>query len=126
MSQAIPERIHWEPAHLLAIEERRNYLKRCAETGMKPHPARFPVQMPEHFIKFLTDEGDLVLDPFAGSCTTGWAAERLRRRWMAFEMQTTYLDGAKFRFETEALEIPNEASPEAPRRYATKQAEMAL
>ena len=76
------------------------YLRRCAEDGLKPHPARFPVQMPEHFIKFLTDEKDLVLDPFAGSCTTGEAAEKLRRRWIGIEVQPTYLDGAKFRFDT--------------------------
>jgi site-specific DNA-methyltransferase (cytosine-N4-specific) len=42
--------------------------------------------MPEHFIKFVTDEKDLVLDPFAGSCTTGEAAEKLRRRWIGFEV----------------------------------------
>ena len=55
------------------------YLSRCKETGIKPHPARFPVQLPEFFIKFLTAPGDLVLDPFAGSCTTGEAAERHAR-----------------------------------------------
>jgi site-specific DNA-methyltransferase (cytosine-N4-specific) len=86
------------------------YLKRCAEEKMKPHPARFPGQLPEHFIKFLTDEGDMVLDPFAGSCTAGEVSERLHRRWMAFELSAEYLDGAKFRFERDALEIPADSS----------------
>ncbi|HEV2391455.1 MAG TPA: site-specific DNA-methyltransferase [Verrucomicrobiae bacterium] len=80
------------------------YLTRCAEEKIKPHPARFPVQLPEFFIKFLTVEGDLVLDPFAGSCTTGEAAERLDRRWMAFEPVLDYLLGAQFRFEKTDLQ----------------------
>ena len=35
----------------------------------------------EFFIKFLSKEGELVMDPFAGSNTTGAVAERLKRRW---------------------------------------------
>ncbi|MGH7985079.1 MAG: DNA-methyltransferase [Candidatus Acidiferrales bacterium] len=75
-----------------------NYLKLCAEAGFKPHPARFPPQLPEFFINFLTDEKDLVLDIFAGSNTTGAAAERLRRRWMAFEIERQYLEAGRLRF----------------------------
>jgi DNA modification methylase len=86
------------------------YLTRCAEEKIKPHPARFPVQLPEFFIKFLTQEGDLVVDPFAGSCTTGEAAERLSRRWIGFEPVPDYLDGAQFRFEKADLEMGELAS----------------
>jgi len=102
------------------------YLRRCAEEGIKPHPARFPVQMPEHFLKFLTDEGDLVLDPFAGSCTTGQAAEKLRRRWMAIETHAPYLDGAKFRFEEGGLQEPSPGNAEQTRTLPPKQVEMVL
>ena len=48
-----------------------HYMERCKEEGIKPHPARFPVRLPLFFLRFLTDEGDQVLDPFAGSNTTG-------------------------------------------------------
>ena len=89
------------------------YLSRCKETGLKPHPARFPVQLPEFFIKFLTSPGDLVLDPFAGSCTTGEAAERLGRRWICAEPIRAYLDGAKFRFENGSLSAPESEQPAA-------------
>src|SRR5437660_587134 len=41
------------------------YMRRCKEANRPPHPARFPVQLPVFFIRFLTDPGDLVLDPFA-------------------------------------------------------------
>lgn len=74
------------------------YLKKCAELGMKPHPARFPSDLPEFFIKFLTDPSDIVLDPFCGSNVTGQVAETLKRRWISFELVKEYLDGSKYRF----------------------------
>ena len=75
-------------------------MRRCREASLKPHPARFPEGLPEFFIKFLSDPGDLVLDPFAGSNVTGSVAERLGRRWLAFELFSDYLAGSKFRFDT--------------------------
>jgi site-specific DNA-methyltransferase (cytosine-N4-specific) len=74
------------------------YTKRCKEAGMKIHPARFPAALPEFFIKLLTDEGDLIVDPFAGSNTAGAVAERLGRRWIAIELLEEYLEASKFRF----------------------------
>ena len=50
------------------------------------------------FVKVLSEEGDVVLDPFAGSNTTGAVAERLHRRWVAVEKVETYLEASKFRF----------------------------
>lgn len=75
------------------------YTKRCKEAGIKIHPARFPASLPEFFVKLLTDEGDLVLDPFAGSNTTGYVAEQLGRRWIGLELVEDYLQASKFRFE---------------------------
>jgi site-specific DNA-methyltransferase (cytosine-N4-specific) len=48
----------------------------------------------------LTDPGDLVVDPFAGSCITGEVAERLQRRWTCSELVEEYVKGARGRFET--------------------------
>ncbi|MBI5526449.1 MAG: site-specific DNA-methyltransferase [Deltaproteobacteria bacterium] len=75
------------------------FTKRCKQAGIGIHPARFPAAIPEFFIKFLTDETDLVLDPFAGSNTTGAAAERLERGWIAIESLEPYLEASKLRFE---------------------------
>lgn len=80
-------------------ESNSSYLRKCKEAGMKPHPARFPASFANFFINFLTDENDLVLDPFAGSNTTGFVAENLQRRWMAFELNEEYLIGSQYRFE---------------------------
>lgn len=76
------------------------YTLRCKEAGLKVHPARFPAALPEFFIKLLTDEEDIILDPFAGSNTTGAIAEKLQRRWIAVERAKDYLDASKFRFDS--------------------------
>jgi len=90
------------PPNLLTLantESNSAYLRRCKQAGLKPHPARFPIDFPKFFIDFLTDEGDVVLDPFAGSNTTGQAAEVARRGWLAFEIEETYLEGSVYRFQ---------------------------
>lgn len=74
------------------------FTKRCKELGIKIHPARFPTSLPEFFIKFLTDEDDIVLDPFAGSNTTGVVSEQLGRRWIALDLSRDYLEASKVRF----------------------------
>lgn len=75
------------------------YTLKCKEAGIKIHPARFPAALPEFFVKLLTDEGDIVLDPFAGSNTTGAVSEKLSRRWLASDNVEEYLEASKFRFE---------------------------
>jgi site-specific DNA-methyltransferase (cytosine-N4-specific) len=75
-----------------------SYTERCKAAGIKIHPARFPAALPEFFLKLVTEEGDLVLDPFAGSNTMGAIAERLQRRWIAAENIDEYLEASKFRF----------------------------
>jgi len=89
------------PSNLLQIpntESNSAYLRYCKMVGTTGHPARFPIRLPEFFIEFLTDEQDTVLDIFAGSNTTGAAAERLGRRWIAFEKDQRYVAESAFRF----------------------------
>lgn len=74
------------------------YTMRCKEAGIKIHSARFPALLPEFFVKLLTNEGDVVIDPFAGSNTAGAVAERMGRRWVGIELLQEYLDESKFRF----------------------------
>jgi DNA modification methylase len=75
------------------------YTMKCKAAGLKIHPARFPAALPEFFLKLTTEPGDVVVDPFAGSNTTGAVAERLLRRWLAFDQVEEYLAASKFRFE---------------------------
>lgn len=75
------------------------YTSRCKEAGIKIHPARFPATLPEFFIKLTTEPGDLVLDPFAGSNTTGSVAQSLGRYWLASDQVDEYLVASTFRFD---------------------------
>jgi len=86
-------------------ESNSDYIRACAAAGYKAHPARFPRALPEFFIKFLTDEGALVLDPFAGSNMTGATAESLQRRWIAAEIREGYLLASRVRFQNASFEI---------------------
>ena len=76
-----------------------SYFEYCKKNELEIHPARMPRELPEFFIRFLTDEKDLVLDPFAGSNMTGAVAERLNRRWIGIEINSVYAEGSKGRFE---------------------------
>ncbi len=87
-----------------------HYLRMCREFGFDSHPARFPRQIPEFFIDFLTpnppyDEWEhgildrpIVLDIFGGSNITGKIAEAKGRYWLAFEREEKYLETSQFRF----------------------------
>jgi len=75
-----------------------NYIKLCRASGVPIHPARFPAALPEFFVRFLTNEGQLVLDPFAGSNVTGMVAESLGRRWLSVEINRDYIAGSQLRF----------------------------
>jgi len=79
------------------------YLLFCRDKDIQPHPARMPESVAEFFIRFLTDEGDLVLDPFAGSNTTGAEAEKLNRQWLSCDMDWSYLVSSLGRFAPEAV-----------------------
>lgn len=95
------------PPNLIAIpntESNSAYMRYCKARNLKVHPARFPSALPEYFIRMLTDRGDKVYDPFAGSCMTGEVAERLGRKWVCSETVKSYLQGARGRFAQRASE----------------------
>ena len=97
------------PPNLLAIantDSNSRYLRRCRKHGLTAHPARFPRALPEYFIRLTTDPGDHVLDPFAGSCTTGEAAEAADRRWTCIEIRRDYCETATARFEAQSADPP--------------------
>ena len=95
------------PPNLLAVantESKGTYQDYCRQHHLEIHPARFPAQLPEYFIRMLTDPGDMVIDPFAGSCITGMVAEGLKRDWVCVETSASYLKGALGRFQLDATD----------------------
>ena len=100
------------PGNILNIpnsESNSLYLRACKAAGVKGHPARFPLAIPDFFIEMLTDKNDLVVDIFGGSGTTGQAAESLGRRWKTFELSQEYVAASAFRFidVSEATDVYN-------------------
>ena len=65
------------------------------------HPAPFPVELPERFIRLYTYEGDVVLDPFIGSGTTAVAAIRNDRRFVGYDTDADYVGRARQRADQE-------------------------
>jgi site-specific DNA-methyltransferase (cytosine-N4-specific) len=89
------------PPNVLTISNTSStdpYQRFCKDHWYAGHPARMPEALPDFFVRFLTDPGNLVMDPFAGSNTTGAVAERLKRRWIAIEPEPEYLAGSIGRF----------------------------
>ncbi len=100
------------PSNLLQIpnsESNGQYMAGCKVVSVKGHPSRFPAKLPEFFIKFLTDPGDIVVDIFAGSNTTGQVAEAEGRRWLSIDTDLGYVACSAFRF------LPREPNEDAVR-----------
>jgi site-specific DNA-methyltransferase (cytosine-N4-specific) len=95
------------PDNIFSISNTRStdyFLQRCKEEGYNPHPARMQMELASFFIEFLTEPGDMVLDPFAGSNTTGFCAERAKRKWISIEMEKEYGKQSILRFEDPVLD----------------------
>ena len=78
------------------------YRKEVRKRNGTAHPATYPSGLPRFFIEFLTEENDVVLDPFAGSNTTGYAAEELGREWLAFESDKSFLQDSQYRWNQDS------------------------
>lgn len=89
------------PSNVLTYANTQNgdaYQIYCRDNELPLHPARMPADLAKFFIKFLTVAGDIVLDPFGGSNTTGAAAEELERFWISIEASEDYIKGSRGRF----------------------------
>ncbi|MDI3521290.1 DNA-methyltransferase [Anaerophaga thermohalophila] len=80
-----------------------NVLHLSTECSNKKHSAAFPEALPEWFIKLFTKPGDTVLDPFTGSGTTNFVAQRMNRHSIGIELYKEYFDYIKERIEPTKL-----------------------
>ncbi len=69
------------------------------------HPAPFPVELPERFIRLYTYRGDVVLDPFLGSGSTAVAAVRNDRRYVGYDTDADYVALAEKRIAEARAEL---------------------
>ncbi len=57
-----------------------------------PHPCQLPLHLMDRLILMITDENDIVLDPFSGTGTTAISAKRLGRQYVGFELDKKYVE----------------------------------
>ncbi|MCB9719735.1 MAG: site-specific DNA-methyltransferase [Candidatus Omnitrophica bacterium] len=89
------------PSNVITIANTKSndgYQEYCRKHDIPIHPARMQPELVKFFIKFLTSSSGRVFDPFAGSNTTGYAAEELNRKWISVEINKDYIKGSKGRF----------------------------
>ena len=97
-----------------SIQQSRNRETFITKDGREiKHPAVFPKELALRNIMTWTNEGDIVLDPFMGSGTTGIAAVELGRKFIGCELSEDYFDMASARIEARMLElgISNDVEP---------------
>ena len=80
------------------MRNKRSVWKINTKPYKEAHFAVFPPKLPELCIKAGSSEGDVILDPFFGSGTTGWVAQRLGRKWIGIELNPDYIKIAEKRF----------------------------
>lgn len=93
-----------------------NVLHFATECSNRNHPATFPLELPDWFIRLFTQPGDLVLDPFIGSGTTALAAQKTERHYIGIELSPDYvaLAEAALRGKTDDWTIADQAAVDAP------------
>ena len=93
-----------------------NVLHMATECGNKNHSAVFPVTLPSWFITLFTKQGDLVLDPFAGSGTTAVASAQLNRNYIMIDIMQKYKNEAERRLLNEVIRYERSIKVR-PRKY---------
>lgn len=78
--------------------DQRRYKAAARARGLPAHGAAMPLSLASFLVEFMSEPGDLVVDPFGGSFTTAKAAENLGRRWLSTEVMAEYVIGAASRF----------------------------
>jgi site-specific DNA-methyltransferase (cytosine-N4-specific) len=83
--------------------------KKCKERGIEQnHNATFPLMIPSIFINLTTKPGDLVIDGFNGTASTGAACQVLGRNYVGFELNKNYISVSKVRLESVEEELNNQ------------------
>ena len=71
----------------------------AARDNIIKHPAPYHKELPLYYVNLLTDEGDIVLDPFSGIATTGIACKELNREYIGYELNESYVEFSIKRLE---------------------------
>ena len=94
--------------------------ERIKVNGAKAHPTQKPEALLERVIRAASNPGDVVLDPFFGTGTSGAVAKRLGRHWIGIEREAAYIEVAQARIEAVIPEAEIVESPPRPPRISFK------
>lgn len=83
----------------------KNIISGGVSASVQDHQAVQPLYLPEKYIKATTAEGDVILDPWMGSGTTGVAALQLKRKFVGFDIMPEYVELGKKRLEAISSEV---------------------
>ena len=75
------------------------------DEGVQGHPAYFPEKLAKDHVASWSNDGDVVLDPFAGSGTTLKAAKELNRHWLGIEINPAYVEICRARLAQDVLAL---------------------
>jgi len=92
-----------------------NVLHLATECNNKSHSAAFPEGLPAWFVRLFTKQGDVVLDPFMGSGTTNFVAQRLNRNSIGIELKEEYYDMVRKEIEPVKLILMEDAPAYEPK-----------
>ncbi len=94
--------------------------ERIRVNGKKAHPTQKPEALLERVILASTNAGDVILDPFFGTGTTGAVAKRLGRHWIGIETEAGYIDIARQRIAAVAEQVEIEMQPDEGKKSAAQ------
>jgi site-specific DNA-methyltransferase (cytosine-N4-specific) len=98
-----PGRIPRNVMHVSNVcSSQRQYKQRARELGLVAHGATMPLALARKLVRFLSDVGQLIVDPCGGSMTTALASELEGRAWASSEVVYDYVRGAAERFRSSA------------------------
>lgn len=93
------ERFNWK------LGQQRDYVEASIPQNPRYHPAQKPLEVLGVWIRYLSKEGELILDPFCGSGSTLVAARKTGRRWVGCDIDKDFLEVAKRRIESTAVQL---------------------
>jgi DNA modification methylase len=102
------ERKEWGYSSMWRFASVQGAAKTKDRLDERNHKARFPITLPWRCIKMHSDKGDIILEPFSGTFSTGMACQQLGRRCFAMELSPEYCDIAVERFRKEYPDLPIE------------------
>ena len=102
---------NWSPNEKGALPSSLIQISSQSTKVMDKHVAVYPKELVEYFLLGASDKGDVVLDPFMGTGTTGVVAKENGRQWIGFDINEEYVDFANDRIDNNTIVKSDDVTP---------------